>query len=244
MMMEHKNKFGHVKKIDGCVREIPDNVEETRTIKFTISNERKDRHGTVLTAEGWLLKDYNKNPVVGYQHNVYGDSWFTEPDPKYVLGIGNAYVDEQAKELIGEVKFEPKEINDLAETVFRKIIFGSLRAASVGFLPKGKGRWGEGIEAVDGKNPTYYYGPRELIEFSIVNIPSNPNALKRSLEEQKNELYAYIREILGEKFTPEVIDKMTIGQLVSEKDGEDNGDDRTMSYYIHKIDSVLIDMTI
>ena len=60
----------------------------------------------------------------------------------------------------------------------------------MGFVPVGKGAWGEGEEALDGSNPTYYYAGQELLEVSVVNIPANPNALKKSLEAQEEELAA------------------------------------------------------
>ena len=59
-------------------------------------------------------------------------------------------------------------------------MFGTLKAVSVGFLPGGVGSGGKGEEGPGGKCPTYYYKGQELLEISIVNIPSNPNALKRA----------------------------------------------------------------
>ena len=169
-----------IKRSIGEIRALPDNVEETRTIEFVLSTESKDRHGTVLNIDGWDLKKYNSNPIVGYQHDVYGDNWFTKPDPDSVIGIGKVWKED--KKLIGSVKFEPAEINPIAEKVFRKVLFGSLRAVSVGFLPTGKGK----METV-GNETIYYYGTRELLEFSIVNIPSNADALKRKFEDELTE---------------------------------------------------------
>lgn len=50
-------------------------------------------------------------------------------------------------------------------------------------MPVGKGKYVEKDEAFEGK-PTFYYGSRELLEFSIVNIPSNPEALQRKFEDE------------------------------------------------------------
>lgn len=165
----------------GQLRALPDNVDETRTIQFIISSERKDRHGTVLDLEGWALDSYNNNPIVGYQHDVYGDSSLKSPDPDSVIGKGRVF--REANQLVSEVTFEPADMNPLAEKIFKKVKFGTLRTASVGFLPISKGRWGTGEEARGGENQTYYYGKRELLEWSIVNIPSNADALRRQLED-------------------------------------------------------------
>lgn len=174
------------------LRELPDNIDETRTVQFIISSERRDRHGTVLSLDGWDLDSYHRNPIVGYQHDVYGDSFLQSPNPDSVIGKGRVF--REANYLVAEVEFEPAEINSLADKVFKKVKFGTLRSASVGFLPLEKGRWGKEDEARDGKNPTFYFGKRELLEFSIVNIPSNSDAVRRQLED----------DILEEETEPEV----------------------------------------
>ena len=156
-------------------------AEETRTVEFVISDETRDRHGTVIPIKSWDIKNYNKNGIVGYQHDVYG-GW-GEPNPDLILGRGEAYVEDG--KLIGRVTFEPAEINPLAEKIFQKVLHGTLKATSVGFRETVRGAWGEDEEAVNGKNPTYYFGQVELLEFSIVNIPSNPNALRRTVEKDE-----------------------------------------------------------
>ena len=41
-------------------------------VEFVISDETRDRHGTVIPIKSWEIKNYNKNGIVGYQHDVYG----------------------------------------------------------------------------------------------------------------------------------------------------------------------------
>ena len=172
--MENKNFLtGEIRAFDRA------KAEETRTVEFVISDETRDRHGTVIPIDAWKLSSYNKNGIVGYQHEVYG-GW-GEPNPDLILGRGEAFIEDG--KLIGRVTFEPAEINPLAEKIFQKVLHGTLKATSVGFREITRGKWGEGDEAVSGKNPTYYFGAVELLEFSIVNIPSNPNALRRKIDE-------------------------------------------------------------
>ena len=168
------------KRTLGELRTLPDNVDETRTVEFVISSGRKDRHGTILDIDGWVLDSYNG--TVGYQHDVYGDNILQSPDPDSVIGKARVFRD--GEQLIGEVTFEPADINPKAEKVFKKLKFGTLRSASVGFLPIEKGKWGSGDQARGERNETYYYGKRELLEFSIVNIPSNPDAVMRKFEDE------------------------------------------------------------
>lgn len=166
--------------------EIRKRDEETRTITFVASDSTRDAAGTVLNQEGWSLKRYEKNPIIPYQHEAYG-GW-DGSDPDNIIGKGRAYVEDGR--LMVDITFEPKEINEKAEKIYQKVLFGSLNAVSVGFLPIGKGNWGKGEEAVDGSNPTYYYAGQELLEISVVNIPSNPNAVRRAMEYEQNELKA------------------------------------------------------
>lgn len=167
------------KTTSALVREIPKDVDDTRTIDFIISDSTKDRHSTVVNQTGWRLENYLRNPVVGYQHNIYGAGMCVDPNPDMVIGKAMNVRIEGGK-LMASVAFEPAEINPLAEKVFQKLKFGSLKAVSVGFIEIGEGKFGEGLEAKGAPNETYYFEGQELLEFSVVNIPSNPAAVARS----------------------------------------------------------------
>lgn len=155
---------------------------DDRTITFVASDSTVDSAGTVLNQDNWNLTRFNKNGIIGYQHKVYG-SWDDTDNPDNVIGKGHAYVEDG--KLMVDITFEPAEINELAEKIYQKVLFGSLKAVSVGFLPMGKGRFGDG----DDSN-TYYFAGQELLEISIVNIPANPNALRKSLEAEQEFLEA------------------------------------------------------
>lgn len=169
--------------LEGVIdRAFAEDIEETRTVRFIISTDGKDRHGTKLNMKGWNLENFNRNPIVGYQHNVYGDNMCVPPNPDDVLGPARAWVENANGRdvLMGEVTFEKAEINPQAEKVFRKVLNGTLRATSVGFLEIGKGK--DVVEKdASGKviGKTYEFEGQELIEFSIVNIPSNPEATRK-----------------------------------------------------------------
>ena len=170
--------------------EIRKKDEEKRTITFIASDDTKDTAGTVLNQDNWDLTRFNKNGVIGYQHKVYG-GWDDTDNPDNVIGKGFAYIED--KKLMVDITFEPAEINPLAEKIFQKILFGSLRAVSVGFLPIGQGRFGEGQDS-----NTYYFAGQELLEVSVVNIPANPNALKKSLEAESEYLEAERKRLRAE----------------------------------------------
>ena len=155
--------------------------EESRTIEFVASDNSVDSYGTVLPVDKWDLTRFASNGVIGYMHDVYGDSWTKSADPDDVIGKGVAFIEDD--KLIVRITFEPADLNPRSDKIYRKLKFGSLHAVSVGFRPTAKGHKGDEER---GEDPNvFYYGGMELLEVSVVNIPSNPNALKRSIEEER-----------------------------------------------------------
>lgn len=206
------------KRVLGTQMRKAEDVEQTRTITLQASDFSKDRHGTRLSPTGWNLDNFNANPIIAYMHNAYGDSLCLAPNPDDIIGKGRAYMD--GEELMIDITFEPAEINPTAEKVFRKMLFGSLNACSVGFIGH-SGHWGEGDEARGATNETYYYDEQELLEVSIVNIPSNPNALRRSLRESTSSALSYIYRALEGKYRYSEIEDMTVREVLDLVEGRD-----------------------
>lgn len=146
----------------------PDQIDK-RQAEFVISSESVDSYGTVFRMEGWDLKRYEKNPIVLYAHRSHGD------DPDNIIGTGEVFVDGDV--LVGRVTFEPADVNPKAEKVFRKVQAGTLRMASIGAKPT-DGHWG--VKEAGEDPDVLYFDRQELIEFSIVPVGSNPDALKRN----------------------------------------------------------------
>jgi hypothetical protein len=205
----------------GQVRAIGKDVEETRTIEFVISTRARDRYHTVLNMAGWQLDNFNRNGIVGYMHNVYGADICNAPNPDDVIGSGRAWLEDG--QLIGAVTFEPEAINPQAERIFRKVLHGTLKAASVGFMPVGEGRWGTGDQARGESNETYFYAGQELLEFSIVNIPGNPEAVRRSFRDSTARAMMFVRRALNdlgaEHYTFADIETMTVRDVLDLLDG-------------------------
>ena len=157
---------------------------ENRTVEFVASDNSVDSYGTVLPADKWDLSRYAKNGAVGYMHDLYGDSWSIKAEPDDIIGKGVAWMEEG--KLLVRITFEPADLNERADKIFRKIQFGSLNAVSVGFMPNAAGHWGD---RKAGEDPdVYYYNGQELLEVSVVNIPSNANAVRRSIECEREAL--------------------------------------------------------
>lgn len=147
---------------------------DDRVREFVISNERRDSHGTVIRMSGWDIEDYNRAGAFYYQHLTGG---FDDPNPDNALGPGSARIEDGV--LIGRAMFETADINPLADKIMKKVDYGTLSSTSVGFVPIA-GHWGRSKDMED--EETYYFDKQVLKEFSIVHIPSNPDAVKKSME--------------------------------------------------------------
>jgi hypothetical protein len=207
----------------GQVREIPKDAEETRVIPFVLSTAARDRHHSILNQDGWVLDSYRGNPIVGYNHNLYGDMC-NPPDPDDVIAKSPQIdVEELAsvKALVGYPVFETADLNLKADKIFRKLLLGTLNASSVGFLEVGAGQWGVNEEAAGHDNETYYFQGQELLEFSIVNIPSNPQALVKSMRTQTATAITFAYHALGGKFRLSQIENMRVRDVLDLLDGKD-----------------------
>jgi HK97 family phage prohead protease len=136
--------------------------------EFIASTEEMDRDGEVIEARGWDLKNYLKNPVVLYAHDYRS------------LPIGKATsVKVKDGKLVSHIEFSPPDVNEFGDAVRRLVDWGALSAVSVGFIPK---EWQDGKDDSKGKEPKRRYTKQELLEQSIVPVPSNPNALNQARE--------------------------------------------------------------
>lgn len=169
---------------EAVIRALTDKNKENREAEFVISTEAPDTYGTVFKVSGWDLKRYEQNPVVFYAHKSYSDN----PD----MLIGTSTVRIEDNQLIAVVRFETAEINPLAEKVWQKVQAGTLRMASIGANPK-KGHWGD--EKLGEDRDLIYFDEQELLEWSIVPLGSNPEALKREVQTIEEIREAIIKEI-------------------------------------------------
>jgi len=129
-----------------------------RRVSFVISNGSVDRDRDTIAVDGWKLDNYLKNPVVLWAHDHWGPP------------IGKAVtVGKDGGALRATAEFATAEEYHFADTVYRLVKGGYLRATSVGFWPS-KYLYNE-------ERGGYDFAEQELREFSIVPVPSNPEAL-------------------------------------------------------------------
>lgn len=129
-----------------------------RVLEFIGTTELIDRDNEVIKADAWQFERYKANPVVQWAH-IYS-----------APPIGKTVAIRQTKkrETVFEIEFADYEYADI---IFKLCKGGFLNATSVGFIPL---EYEEGKKAGD---PRRIYTKVELLEISIVPVPSNPDAL-------------------------------------------------------------------
>ena len=140
-----------------------------RRLRFTISTAMPDRESDVVMQDGWDLAAFLANPVVLYGHDQHD------------YPIGRALdVAVEGGALKATVEFVPAGVplaGPRAEAVYQLCLGGYLAATSVGFRPLNwnvpQGESARGDEWWPGVD----YLRCELVEFSVVAVPCNPESL-------------------------------------------------------------------
>lgn len=136
---------------------------DDRVVRFVMSDETPDRMGDVISADGWLFDNFWTNPIVLWGHN----------SRELPIGIVQGITRDGTKTL-GDVKFHTADMNPFADTVFKMVKAGAIRACSVGFRALAL----EPIMVEGDSWPTgYKFTSQELLELSVVSIPALPTAL-------------------------------------------------------------------
>ncbi len=146
-------------------------------LDFISSDETLDRYQEVISASGWKLANYQRNPVFQNAHQ-YGDIIFT---------LGRALITE-VREVGRAVPSAPPgpclfqriqfatDANPMAKIAYALYRGKFLNAVSVGFVPI---RWEDPSSSSSVRRR---YLEQELLEVSAVGIPANPNALALGLK--------------------------------------------------------------
>jgi HK97 family phage prohead protease len=149
--------------------------EAARIIRgVTASTEALDSHGTIIRAAGWQLDRFAKNPVLLWAHSASSRGAGVQPED--VLGtVGSTEV--KGNRLITDLHFSPKGLNPKADLVFEQMRVGIIKGVSVGFMP----RKYHFEKAAGSDEDTMIIDEQELVELSVVPIPSNPETLAKEL---------------------------------------------------------------
>ncbi|NCA17780.1 MAG: hypothetical protein EBS90_12190 [Betaproteobacteria bacterium] len=131
---------------------------------FCLSTPAVDRHGDRVSQKGWRLENYQKNPVVLWAHD------------QNMPPVGKAPVVlvENGRLVARGVEFTPRDLSPFGHMVGEMYRNGFLRGVSVGFLPASF------KYAEDRSEMAIDFEEQELLEFSAVPVPANPEALQEA----------------------------------------------------------------
>jgi len=134
------------------------NFSGERKMSFVVSTAGVDRDNDTIDPKGWDIENFKKNPVIVWAHD-----YSQLPVAKAIK------LESTEKGLSAEIEFPPIGTYKFADTVHDMLKAGFLSATSVGFKPT---KWNENSE-----RKGFDFSGQELLEISIVPVPSNPEAL-------------------------------------------------------------------
>lgn len=141
---------------------ITDVASTAEGLNFILSTAAVDRHGDTVSQSGWKLDNYKKNPVVLFGHD--------QQSPP--VGRAPIVVIEGDKLVAKGVQFTPKDLSPFGWMVGEMYRQGFMNAVSVGFLPS------KFMENDERGGLAMDFEEQELLEFSAVPVPANPEALQ------------------------------------------------------------------
>ena len=152
---------------------------------FVVSTPEVDRYGTIIVPSGIDYTAYLNNPIVLAQHD--SDDWPIGKCLGFMMNGENL----EATLQFHRITEEACEVADL-------VAAGYVRAVSVGIIPIESEE-----QTIDGKTVTVYT-KSELVEFSVVSIPANrqaliKNSIKLKLETTFNKLKKVYRMLTPEQ---------------------------------------------
>jgi HK97 family phage prohead protease len=170
---------------DGYEMEEGYEEKENDLYTFVVSTPEVDRYGTIIVPSGIDYTAYLNNPIVLAQHD--SDKW---PIGR-CLGFAMNGENLEATIQIECITEEGKKLNKLINA-------GFVKAVSVGIIPN---EYEE--QTIDGQKVTVYT-KSELVEFSVVSVPANRQALlKKSIKTLlQDSIQKYKKE--SRMLTPEI----------------------------------------
>jgi HK97 family phage prohead protease len=173
----HRNPRQKSLPIIGIRKQTVEKIEQLddRTLRFTISTGALDRDMDTIDVRGWDLANYAKNPVVLWSHRA------DEPPIGKAIDVGT-----DGNRLFSAVRFLPVNsygsVSEFSEMIYRMAVDGFLSATSVGFRPI---KW-DFTDDPERSQADFFPGidfhQQELVELSIVSVPSNPDALIETIQ--------------------------------------------------------------
>lgn len=195
--------------------------DDERTITAVISTDMVDRDDEVMKPNGADLESFMKNPVVLWAHDYHSPS------------IGKAlWVKTTRKNVTAKTKFAD---TPRADEIYQLYKGGYLKAFSVGFIPteSHKPEPKEIEKRPELSRARNIIDKWELLEFSAVPVPANPEALATAVKTKEIMVSKELQTELG------LEDEETFYPATIQTDTETSSDGTQWAVYDIEYDAVL-----
>lgn len=165
----------------GYEAKLEDVDRDKRTLVWRISTDTKDRDQEVILPKGIKLERFKQNPSVLWAHD-----YSMPPIAKALWTKASAHELISKPRFVAEGKY-PWTNADFASLVFEMYADGNMSTSSVGFIPvRGREPTEADLKArPDWAGTFYIHEEVELLEYSAVPVPSNPDALQLAAKAMK-----------------------------------------------------------
>ena len=203
-----KDEIPFVRKYYTAEKDKTEVKKKERAVISYISTGIKDRDGEKLIPDGVVLDNYTKNPIVPFGHNY-----------KSIPPAKNMWIKKDEKGLIAKTVFAKSKSAEEYYQAYTEDIGGTgplLNAFSVGFIPLDWTDTEAKALEKDPDLPKRTYNKWELLEYSLVPIPSCPEALTIAVEK------GLISKKLLKELEIEVVKDVEDREIEVELDGKES----------------------
>ncbi len=159
---------------------------EDRALIVKISTISEDRSKDIVIPQGVILDNYLKNPVVAFAHNY---------NSLAIAKTGSIQITDDG--VVAKVVFPKEGVYELADQLYALYKDGFMNAWSIGFIP---------IEVNQRDGGGNEYAKWELLEYSAVLVPDNPEALtilrNKGIDTKTLEEFIASKKVVPFKETP------------------------------------------
>lgn len=154
------------------VRKVKPDDKDDLELEFIISDDSVDRMSDRISQRGIDLTNFKKNPVVLWAHDSHG-----LPVARAIKTYREKDKETKTNLTLSIARFMEEDLNPFSYMIYRMCTEGFLNACSVGL------RIIKYTKSEDEARPYGYdFEETDLLEWSVVPIPANPNALAKAHE--------------------------------------------------------------
>jgi len=196
-------------------------ADSAREFISKITTDTRDRDNEIVVPKGVDFKEYLKNPVILWSHN------YADPAIGRSLWIKRWSEDDRVRGHIA--KGVVANGVQKAEDVFKLMQQNILNTVSIGFVPiKGHTPTPDEIKQDPSlKDIKYIHDKSALLEYSIVNVPSNPEATIDAVSKGLIDIPVSLQQDMGiyipVNAAAPIIDKKSIPYMQTSIDGIEAG---------------------